>query len=119
MEWILSALLALTAWSADGVETGERQPHEFRRVTITGYDPMPQIDSGVFMVLRGVTIATADGASMKLYFIHMGGGTDDYPSVGSTCDFRTRPHRIANDQFGGGRPDGIEAELISSVDCAR
>ena len=98
--------------------------HEFRGARVARYNPMPTFGSGVLMVLRGVEIATADGRTLKIFFVHggdghflHGSGSDQYPDIGSVCDFTTHTHRIADEFFGDGGPDGRPAGLVQSVDC--
>jgi hypothetical protein len=112
---MLPMFLALyVAAQATWAPAGE---HEFREARVVRYNPMPTVGSGMLMVLRGVEIATRDGRTLKIFFIHMGGGADRYPEAGSVCDFTTVTHRIANEAFGDGGPAGRLAELVRSADC--
>lgn len=127
-------LAAAFALSGDGSQLRGELHHGFQGATITGYDEMPCCGSGVIMVLRGVEIATADGKTEKLYFIHanteasglgiaFAPGPLPYPAIGTKCDFDTTPRPMANGSIGTNVPltddDGSKpfAEIVDAARC--
>ena len=83
--------------------------------TIREWGVMPGFASGIFMAVRKLVIATANGDVRILYRVHLD-ASDETPPAGSICEIRYSHRRYMNGHAGEG---GIiqEGDLVTDLNC--